>query len=259
MATKYLRKIILEELRKVLREVDYLNIPGAEPGQIQSEKSSDSEMTPAPLGVKDKSWTRDVRGDDLGPCVNQGDPGCRDPEFMKKLSKCGSGYDPKCQPSILKLQKELNYFAKVTNSPRIKEDGIAGKNTNILFQKATGRPLSYANLKDPLSFKETLISLRDYTNQLMTSQISSLEKDIQGIDKQLADISSTRKEKEDKKAIRKKLAPTTIGGVFIDPETGEPTKTFQDDGKEDEKKPFQGTGELEEALKKEITKLLKRL
>ena len=36
MEAKFLRKIILEELKKVLKEVDYPDIPGSEPGQTKS-------------------------------------------------------------------------------------------------------------------------------------------------------------------------------------------------------------------------------
>jgi len=52
MATKFLRKIILEELRKVLKEADYPDIPGSQPGQTYTPFGSDREMSMGKPSIK---------------------------------------------------------------------------------------------------------------------------------------------------------------------------------------------------------------
>ncbi|NDB84276.1 MAG: hypothetical protein EB127_16455 [Alphaproteobacteria bacterium] len=122
MATKFLRQIILEELQKVLQEVDseemqssmstpqdpFQDIPGVEPGQT---------MTPSGISIK-------------------------------KTGPCGVGYDVKCRPTILKLQKLINKYAGYYPISRVKEDGIRGPETDKAFVKLTNLSLKEVSDKE---------------------------------------------------------------------------------------------------------------
>jgi hypothetical protein len=151
MTTKFLRKIILEELRKVLKEETLT-------GQDKSWNIGPNDKSWNITGKdktwnitgKDKSYPVDTRGDDLGPCVNPGDPGCRD-SSVPSVKKTGN-------PKVLQYQKAFNKVASKLGLKKLKEDGIAGKDTVAIHHLTVGGDAKnlLKNIDSHISFLQDL-------------------------------------------------------------------------------------------------------
>ena len=125
MSTKYLRKIILEELRKVLREEKFgVDTPYGSSETMSMGGSSGKFGVDTPYGSSETMSTGELPTRKAGPC--------------------GSGFDQKCKPIILKLQKLLNNYVKYYGGNKIKEDGIRGKETNDAYRYVTNLELKDA-------------------------------------------------------------------------------------------------------------------
>ena len=87
MATQFLRKIILEELQKVLKEADYPDIPGSQPGQDMSY------MPSGPSGMTKRSPLPGEK-DFMGPTKTSSARRVGDPKVKKLQNILASvGYD----------------------------------------------------------------------------------------------------------------------------------------------------------------------
>ena len=87
MATQFLRKIILEELQKVLKEADYPDIPGSQPGQDMSY------MPSGPSGMTKRSPLPGEK-DFMGPAKTSSARRVGDPKVKKLQNILASvGYD----------------------------------------------------------------------------------------------------------------------------------------------------------------------
>lgn len=148
MATKYLRKIVLEELKKVLKE-------------IEDDTTQDA----------DASYNVDIRGDksgpDLGPCTQPGDPGCRDSSNVSSKKSLS----PKTI-AIINLQKQLRKLGATQaykgNVIPLRTDGIVGNAT-------------IASISDALfgeTYEWTIDDLKSVSKiKLLTNYLSKMSKE----------------------------------------------------------------------------------
>ena len=195
MTNRELRRIVVEEIKKVLKEADnYTSGPGPMgksyniTGKDKTYNLTGKDKTYNITG-KDKSYNVDTRGDDLGPCTKPGDPGCYSKPaqdlgttIIKARKGSCAGKDPRCNENFLKLQKELNIYAMLHKLPKIVEDGVIGQETDRLLKAATGRDSKYSNLGDRISFKDILTTLSSENNKEYEKQIAELEKGIRDLD-----------------------------------------------------------------------------
>lgn len=230
MAAKYLRKIIIEELKRALKEQDqssvnqqlYKDIPGAQLGQT---------LTPAP------------KSEDLPT-----------QQITVKTGICAEK-PAGCKPKVLKFQRLLNAVAKKSGGqvPRIKEDGLLGNQTLKLASAVAGHPLNKGNLQYDVLFPV----LKDMAASTTPKEIQRIVSAYRG------ESGASASEKTVPEAvpgtIEKKDTFVPHLSSDVTPETREAERKAAEEKREAEKQVYPQVPKNESLIRKEIAKLLKNI
>ena len=230
MSTKFLRKIILEEIKNILKEermnpdetIDFPSIPGSQPGQTQSSMSSQADPF------------KDIPGVEPG----------------QEMTPSGAAISKKkifspMQIAVMNLQKQLRRLgATETYKGKIgplRSDGKIGDNTLGALALSGIRPLGL-ELEKSLSTPSSIRKLTQELSRMTPEQYQYAKSQF----------------KQDQASV----APKSEPDVQISPSTEEERRK-REEAKEKAEKLAKERGfdiNLQESLiRKEITKLLKKL
>lgn len=229
MATSFLRKIILEEIKKVLKEENKPPLPG----EMDFMGPSNGVPQGKTIDFSDEEGTKIKTG--VGPC--------------------GPGFNERCKPKVLKFQRLLNAVAKKSGGqvPRIKEDGLLGNQTLKLASAVAGHPLNKGNLQYDVLFPV----LKDMAASTTPKEIQRIVSAYRG------ESGASASEKTVPEAvpgtIEKKdtFVPDLSSGVT--PETREAERKAAEEKREAEKQVYPQVPKNESLIMKEIAKLLKNI
>lgn len=228
MSTKYLRKIILEELEEVLKEVvvpagisigkktkkDYLKslIPG------------ESQKIFYPTLQNTQRNAKKVLSAINGRSIIAGYKPCGNEMYGLKKGCMGKG--------VLKLQSFLksahdNMSAATVQTTEPEIDGYFGPKTEASlnsFLKMANEPNFFGVTTKDMLDVTIGAAVPDNFDQRYEAAYQQLKNDLE-----IQDTEKATPGPDDKLKIRKKLAKTTPAGAFVDPETGKDKKIFTDE------------------------------